>query len=132
MSYGELDTSGSLLELKLERLRRLKELQDRAAQMNTGVAKYYDDPVGFAQDCINWGSYSLASYQADVLTDLQKHHRVAIRAPHGTGKSATSALTILWFATTREAMKIDWKVVTTAGAWRQLILHTPVGNYWGM
>lgn len=109
------------MELKLQRLRELKKLQDRAAQMNTGVAKYYDDPVGFARDCIDWGRYSLAPYQADVLQGLQDHHRMAVRAPHGTGKSALSALTILWFATTRESMKIDWKIVTTAGAWRQLI-----------
>ncbi len=36
------------------------------------------------------------------------------------GKSATSAITVLWFALTREASGRDWKAVTTAGAWRQL------------
>ncbi|WP_326768658.1 hypothetical protein OG978_32710 [Streptomyces sp. NBC_01591] len=34
-----------------------------------------------------------------------------------------SAITVLWFATTREAAGVDWKVVTTASAWRALVTY---------
>lgn len=121
------DTSiaDSLLDVKLQKLKRLKELQAEIAKLNVGVEAYYNDPVGFARDCINWGDRELTSYQADVLQHLQDHHRVAVRAPHGTGKSAMSAITVLWFAITREASGTDWKAVTTAGAWRQLIRRIP-------
>jgi hypothetical protein len=40
-----------------------------------------------------------------------------LRGPHGLGKTALSALAILWFAVTRP---IDTKIPTTASAWRQL------------
>lgn len=115
------NTAGSLMDIKLQKLKRLKELQAEMAKLNVGVDAYYDDPVGFARDCINWGGRELTEYQADVLQHLQDHRRVAVRAPHGTGKSAMSAMTVLWFAITREARGVDWKCVTTAGAWRQLI-----------
>ena len=45
------------------------------------------------------------------------------RSPHGAGKTSTAALTVLWFAVTRDAAGIDWKAVTTAGAWRQLLKY---------
>lgn len=111
----------SLQQLRLEKLRQLKALQAEAAKLNAGVDVFYNDPVGFARECINWGARELTVYQADVLQKLQDHRRVAVRAPHGTGKSAMSAITVLWFAITREAAGVDWKCVTTAGAWRQLI-----------
>lgn len=37
-----------------------------------------------------------------------------------THNSALGALTTLWFATTRDAAGVDWKVITTASAWRAL------------
>jgi len=112
----------SLLEVKLERLAYLRKLQKEADRFKTGVAKYYNDPVAFAHDCIDWGnSGGLTEYQLDITTLLQKHHRVAVRGPHGLGKSTISAFTILWFALTRDACGVDWKAVYTAGAWRQLI-----------
>src|SRR5690606_30212521 len=60
----------------------------------------------------------LSPYQEDILRALVEHRRVTVRAPHGSGKSGLSALTVLWFATTRDGL--DWKVVTTASLWRQL------------
>jgi hypothetical protein len=114
-----------MAELKLERLRYLKHLQDRAATVNVGVARYYDDPLGFAADCIDWrGGPGLADYQQDIINTLHGDHRCAVRGPHGLGKSAIGAVSVLWFALTRDAAGVDWKVVTTAGAWRQLIHAT--------
>lgn len=43
---------------------------------------------------------------------------MSIRGPHGLGKTALAAITILWFALTRDGE--DWKIPTTASAWRQL------------
>jgi hypothetical protein len=117
---GFYEVQNSLSEQKLEKLRRLKELQDELSKLSTGASSYYDDPVGFARDCVHWGERQLAPYQADVMTLLQKDRRVAVRAPRGTGKSTTAALTVLWFAVTRDASMVDWKVVTTAGSWSQL------------
>ena len=109
-------------ELKLEKLAYLRKLQREAEKFNTGVAKYYDDPIGFAENCIDWGnSDGLTFYQLNIVQKLKEHHRVAVRGPHGLGKSTISAFTILWFALTRDANGVDWKAVYTAGAWRQLI-----------
>jgi hypothetical protein len=117
-----MSTPATLEELKLERLQYLKDLQARAAALNQGVEQYFHDPVGFARDCIDWGKDGgLTFYQDDVLDLLRDHKRVSVRGPHGLGKSMVSAVTVLWFAITRDAAGVDWKVVTTAGAWRQLI-----------
>lgn len=86
-----------------------------------GASVYFRDPVGFARDCIAWKiGESLADYQEETLQDLQDSKKVAVRGPHGLGKTTTKAIATLWFALTREAEGIDWKVITTAGAWRQL------------
>lgn len=86
-----------------------------------GAKRYLRDPVGFAEDCIVWpAGQGLTNYQREILQKLNDERRVAVRGPHGLGKTTTNAIGALWFATTREACEIDWKVITTAGAWRQL------------
>lgn len=86
-----------------------------------GALVYLRDPVGFARDCILWPpGEGLTPYQADVLDTLQCEKRLAVRGPHGLGKTTTNSIAVLWFATTREAARIDWKVPTTAGSWHQL------------
>lgn len=81
--------------------------------------KYWSDPVGFVRDCIKFepdrGPYS---YQNRILDAISKHKRTCVRSPHGAGKSATLAWTILWFALTRDGS--SWKIPITASAWRQL------------
>ena len=108
-----------------DRLRYLLELQRRAARIKRGVARYYDDPVGFAHDCIDWGgSDGLTFYQEEILGALPERKREAVRGPHGLGKSSQAAIAVLWFALTRDAAGVDWKIVTTAGSWHQLIAYT--------
>jgi hypothetical protein len=86
-----------------------------------GVLAYHDDPAGFVTDCIHWPpGQGPASYQLQIMRALVDHGRVAVRAPHGVGKTTTLALLTLWFATTRNAAGTPWKVVLTAGGWRQL------------
>jgi hypothetical protein len=87
----------------------------------SGAELYLDRPVDFVRECVRWPpGESLAPYQADTLADLQTIRRVAVRGPHGLGKTAINALAIIWFAVTREAARLDWKCVTTAGSWHQL------------
>jgi hypothetical protein len=86
-----------------------------------GVEQFYDDPVGFAEQCLRWPEgQSLTAYQARYMRRLVEHKRIAVRGPHGLGKTACNAILILWFALTRDARGVDWKIITTASTWRQL------------
>jgi hypothetical protein len=81
--------------------------------------RYWDDPVGFILECVEWPDTDQpAPYQLDIAQLLYDEARVAVRGPHGLGKTALAAWIILWFALTREGK--DWKIPTTASNWRQL------------
>lgn len=87
----------------------------------TSLRRYRADPVGFARDCIAWPEgQELTGYQQEILGQLPAARRLAVRGPHGLGKTTSEAIAVLWFALTRDALGIDWKCVTTAGVWRQL------------
>jgi hypothetical protein len=107
---------------RLERLRHLRELKRRALpESPSAAARWLHDPVGFARDAIAWpAGQGLTPYQAEILSQLPRRRRVAVRGPHGLGKTSVAALALLWFALSRDAAGIDWKCPTTAGAWRQL------------
>ena len=109
-----------LIQADPDRLRYLLELQQRASRIKRGVAKYYDDPLGFAADCIDFRGEGLTGYQQEIIGDLPSRKRIAVRGPHGLGKSGIAAVTVLWFALTRDAAGVDWKIPTTAGSWHQL------------
>jgi len=82
-------------------------------------AQYRDDPAKFTLDCFRWaGTDKPAPYQLEILDNLAKHKRECARGPHGLGKTALAAWAVLWFALTRDGE--DWKIPTTASAWRQL------------
>lgn len=103
-------------------------LLEKAAgeQAATFVCDYFSDPVAFVSDCFDWQASKAgqasgpAPYQIEALSELAACRRYAVRGPHGLGKTALSAWAVLWFALTRDAAGIDWKVPTTASAWRQL------------
>lgn len=81
--------------------------------------KYFNDLEGFARDCVKWeDDENLTDYQADGMRRLVKHKRFSMRGPHGLGKTMFAAVTILWFALTRDGR--DWKIPVLASAWRQL------------
>jgi len=46
--------------------------------------------------------------------------RVAVRGPHGLGKTTLAAWLILWAVAYFETQSLDYKIITTASAWRQL------------
>src|SRR5438128_2238973 len=85
------------------------------------AAAYRDRPADFARDLIRWPiGQSLTAYQTDALYGLVETGRLALRGPHGLGKTTLAAIVILWFSLTRDASGDDWKLPTTASAWRQL------------
>lgn len=84
--------------------------------------RYWDDPAGFAKDCIDWQgakALGLFPYQQEVMQAIAKNNRVCARGPHGLGKTCMMAIIVLWFSLTRDD-ETDWKVVTTASVGRQL------------
>lgn len=111
-----------MTDLRLEYLRRLEQLQvgklDREARR---FERYLYDPAEWARSFVNLGAGGgIAAYQARILDALAEHRRVAVRGPHGLGKSFSASMAVLWFALTREQQGWDWKVIITASAWRQI------------
>ena len=103
----------------LQRLKTLNQTQATGSGYLAFQSRYRRDPVGFARDCIDWRDESgLSAYQEEILAALAQHRRATCRGPHGLGKTAVAAIAILWFALTRDGR--DWKIPTTASAWRQL------------
>ena len=84
--------------------------------------RYFNNPALFVEECFVWKSKDEGptSYQNDILNALITQKRISVRGPHGLGKTALSSWIVLWFALTREAAGVDWKIPTTASAWRQL------------
>jgi hypothetical protein len=120
-------TAANLANIKLgpdpntwpEPLRQIYEARLRARPRDSEFKRTYrNNPVAFTHDCIDWKDDKPTDYQDEILDQLARKRRVAVRAPHGAGKTAIASLAVLWFALTRDGE--DWKCPTTASAWRQL------------
>lgn len=81
---------------------------------------FEDDPVVWAEANLR---IELRGYQKRILRKLAAGKRVAARSLHGTGKTTTEAIAILWYADSSERLGIDWKIITTASAWRHLSVY---------
>lgn len=82
---------------------------------------WWHDPVAFVDTCVDFPAGKvLLPYQRDVLAELRETSKVAVRGPHGAGKSGTASFALHWWAAANEALGIDWKVLTTAGGHSQL------------
>lgn len=110
---------------RLDYLKRLAELKAADAEAAAAEARrWLHDPAGWSRECIRWpAGRSNAPYQSEVMAELIERKRIAVRGPHGLGKSTTMSQLVLWFATTRSLAGIDWKVITTASVWRQLEVY---------
>lgn len=86
----------------------------------TKLDRWKDSPTAWARDCLR---VDLAGYQGEVLDLLPVKRRVAVKGPHGLGKSFMGSILVNWFASTREMMGKDWKIITTASAWRHLEVY---------
>ncbi len=82
--------------------------------------KYRYNLKGFINECILWEEEKdgPTEYQELFCEKFVERRRGALRGPHGLGKTAMASWVVLWFALTRDGE--DWKIPTTAGAWRQL------------
>jgi hypothetical protein len=90
----------------------------------------FDDPAQWGK--LNLRGWEPTFYQEKIARELALKHRVSVVGPHGMGKTGLDAAVVFWFARTREAQGKDWKVVTTAGAWRQLQRYLwPEIHKWG-
>jgi len=86
----------------------------------TRLARWINSPVAWADECLN---VQLTGYQGEVLNAIVQKKRVALRGPHGLGKSFLGAIVVNWFATTRDLVGLEWKIITTASAWRHLEVY---------
>ena len=77
------------VQAPLERLRYLRELQQRAARIKTGVARYYDDPVGFLDNSIVF--LRMASSSGVLVTTTMPSLTGVLQAV--IGRSTPSTLT---------------------------------------
>jgi hypothetical protein len=67
------------------------------------VAKYRDDPVGYARDVLGIEPWSR---QAEVLQAVAEHPRVGVRSGHKVGKSTNAAILALWWVSTRAQARV--------------------------
>ena len=107
-------------QIELERRKRLDD--GEVSTYDAFKKRYFNDPVSFARDCIMWDDKDsgLSPYQNEALDTFAKTKRYCLRGPHGLGKTAVASIAILWFSLTRDGGARDWKIPTTASAWRQL------------
>lgn len=101
---------------------KLRYLEQLRAQERPGEEfrrTYRSNYVAFAHDCIRWPEgQSLTSYQEEILAELPVRKRVAVRGPHGLGKTCLASISLLCFALTYDGD--GWKIPTTATSWQQL------------
>ncbi len=95
---------------------------------------YYNDSCGFVKDCFDWkDGQGPTDYQEEMLAESDKYDWYSCRGPRGFGKTAFASWKIWHFALTRDGNALgDWKAITTAGVWRQLVHFLwPEIHKWG-
>lgn len=79
----------------------------------TLVDTYWDNPVWFAEDMLN---FYPDPWQEKVLMDLAAHPKVSVRSGQGVGKTGLESIAVIWYLCTRPFPK----VVATAPTRQQL------------
>jgi len=108
---------------------------DQRAALRVNQWGFRDRPSDWIRHFIDWVRVRRepAKYQLDIPKLLVRNpaHRVAVRSPHGVGKTALASMLVWWFFCTRDGF-VDWKIVTTAGSWTQLTHYLwPEIHKWG-
>lgn len=93
---------------------------ERVKDDATRFAKYRDDPVGFARDVLGLPVFEqhgtgIWRKQREILEAVRDHRLVTVRSGHGTGKTHSLAILVLWWLYGRQGT-----VVTTASGWEQV------------
>lgn len=91
--------------------------QNKTSKYRKFQEQYRDDRVAFAHDIIE--GLEFTPYQDEIADRFNVVDRMAVRGPHGLGKTTEAAVLLLHFALVHDG-ESDWKVPTTASAWRQL------------
>ena len=106
-------TEQFLAEAAVEARRRHAAIHIPQKFINT----YSNNPAAFVHDCIVFPRDAAPTiYQSEILEEWPDRKRIALRGPHGLGKTALMAWSTLWGVLTAP----DVKVPTTASSWRQL------------
>ena len=83
--------------------------------------RWFSDPARFAREVFRWPEgESLTDYQGRAMQTAAESGRLALRSPHGAGKTTVAAQMLLWHSITRNSAGISWKSLAVAGSWRQL------------
>jgi len=96
-------------------------LREAQRRQSAEVRQDYRTPEGIVRFVREVLKAEPTPYQVRILEALVTKKRVAVRGPHGLGKTALSSWVVLWVM---YAFDDDVKVVTTASAWRQLLKFT--------
>jgi hypothetical protein len=105
-------TPSAYQSLQHEKIERLKQ--------KTVGGDIYTSPDGIVRYVREILRADPTPYQKDILRALVEKKRVAVRGPHGLGKTTIAAWVVLWAITSFDT---DVKVPTTASAWRQLTFY---------
>lgn len=80
------------------------------------LKKVENSPIEFAKLVLGEKEEDLEAHHRAVLTSIATNKKTAWKSGHGIGKTWTSAVSALWFFSTRPSAK----VIVTASAWRQV------------
>lgn len=90
-------------ERQTQQLKRKLEGIEPPDDLEGKYAEYWDDPVAFVEEILEADPQD---YQRAVLRDCAEEDRVAWRAAHGVGKTATLSWVLLWWLLTRPFSKV--------------------------
>jgi phage terminase large subunit len=91
----------------------MSKTQNVVATLADLIDLYWDDPVSFAEDMLD---FDPDTWQRNAMMDLASSPRVSVRSGQGVGKTAFEAAIVIWFLTCRP----NPKVVCTAPTRQQL------------
>lgn len=128
--FVDLDLEDQL-RAQIAKLRQLRELKVKEQQQQAeGARQYLNDPVGWIERFVKWGDGEghLTDYQAEIVAELPRRKRVAVRGPHGLGKSqdvnASIATPTGW--TTIGALRPGDEVFDEQGKTCRVVAKSPV------